>query len=101
MVEDEPVNRDLLQTMGEDLFGCRSEVAANGREALAVAAALLPSVILLDLMMPMMDGFTVARRLKANPQTAHIPIIALTALADPAGARRRTARSGSDWHGHA
>lgn len=81
VVEDEPVNRDLLQTMVEDLFGCLAEVAANGPDALALASALRPDVILLDLMMPTMDGFTVARHLKANPQTAHIPIIALTALA--------------------
>jgi DNA-binding response OmpR family regulator len=53
--------------------------AYDGEEALAKVAAEKPDLILLDIMMPMMDGIEVCRRLKKNPQTASIPIIMLTA----------------------
>ncbi|HTK34195.1 MAG TPA: PleD family two-component system response regulator [Caulobacteraceae bacterium] len=55
-------------------------VAYNGPSALEKAAADLPDIILLDVMMPEMDGFEVCRRLKANPATAHIPVVLVTAL---------------------
>ena len=57
-------------------------VAANGQEALDTATAELPDLVLLDVMMPFMDGFEVCRRLKSDPRTAGIPVIFLTALAD-------------------
>lgn len=57
--------------------------ASNGPEALEAAVNQKPDLILLDVMMPGMDGFEVCRRLKANPDTAHVPVIMVTALGDP------------------
>ncbi len=57
--------------------------ATNGPEALVAAVSGNPDLILLDVMMPGMDGFEVCRRLKADPATAHIPVIMVTALGDP------------------
>jgi two-component system cell cycle response regulator len=57
-------------------------LASNGPEALAMAARWSPDVILLDVMMPGMDGYEVCRRLKADAQTAHLPVVMVTALID-------------------
>lgn len=56
--------------------------ASNGKEALEKAAKESPDLILLDVMMPEMDGFEVCRRVKADPVTAHIPVVMVTALTD-------------------
>jgi CheY-like chemotaxis protein len=61
------------------LAGFRSVMAADGQEALQVAAALMPDLVLMDLSLPGIDGFEVTRRLKADPRTRHIPVVALTA----------------------
>src|SRR5579859_3539085 len=60
--------------------GCRVCVAADGHEALAVAARQAPDLVLLDVQMPRLDGLATVRALKARPETAHIPVILLTAL---------------------
>lgn len=83
VVEDEPDTRALLQAVVEDLLGGRGATAANGEQALALVAQAAPDVVLLDLMLPGMDGLAVATRLKGDPQTAHVPIIAVSALARP------------------
>jgi two-component system cell cycle response regulator len=57
--------------------------ASNGEQALARVAADLPDIVLLDVMMPGMDGFEVCRRIKANTKTTHIPIVMVTALDQP------------------
>jgi two-component system cell cycle response regulator len=57
--------------------------ALNGEQALARVAEEIPDIILLDVMMPGMDGFEVCRRIKANPKTAHVPIVMVTALDQP------------------
>ena len=57
--------------------------ASNGPDALAAAERDPPDAVLLDVMMPGMDGFEVCRRLKANPKVAHVPVIMITALSDP------------------
>ena len=69
--------------------------AANGQEALDLARAEPPHVILLDVMMPGIDGFEVCTRLRADVRTAFIPVIMLTALADDAN-RERAFRTGAD-----
>ncbi len=58
-------------------------LATNGQDALATAARWSPDVILLDVMMPVMGGYEVCSLLKANPATAHIPVVMVTALMDP------------------
>lgn len=81
--EDEPDNQVILQTVVESLVGVRAEVAGDGLAVLASVSRERPRMILLDLMMPGLDGFQVTRRLKANPETAGIPIVAVSAMARP------------------
>ena len=57
--------------------------AGGGREAIDLARKVQPALILLDILMPGLDGYETCRQLKTNPATSHIPIIILTALADP------------------
>ena len=79
IVDDEPFNVDYLQQELEDL-GYTTISATNGQEALDKVAAEVPDLILLDVMMPVMDGFTTCRRLKENEATQLIPIIIMTVL---------------------
>src|SRR2546425_8920603 len=78
-VDDEPFNVDYLEQELEDL-GYETVNAANGQEALQKVTAEAPDLILLDVMMPIMDGFTVCRILKGNEETRFIPIVIMTAL---------------------
>jgi DNA-binding response OmpR family regulator len=79
IVDDEPFNVDYLEQELADL-GYETIRATNGQEALEKVAAEAPDLILLDVMMPVMDGFTVCRRLKAQEETRLIPIVIMTAL---------------------
>jgi DNA-binding response OmpR family regulator len=79
IVDDEPFNVDYLQQELEDL-GYATISAANGQEAVHKAIAEAPDLILLDVMMPVMDGFTACRLLKENEATQLIPIIIMTVL---------------------
>ena len=79
IVDDERLNVDLLEQELE-LLGYETISAANGREALQQVEQESPDLILLDVMMPIMDGFTVCRLLKDNPETRLTPIIIMTAL---------------------
>src|SRR6185503_162878 len=81
--EDEPDNQIIMQTVVESLVGARAEVAGDGLAVLASVERERPRMILLDLMMPGLDGFQVTRQLKADPATASIPIVAVSALARP------------------
>ncbi|MDQ3701377.1 MAG: response regulator [Chloroflexota bacterium] len=81
IVEDEPNNQAILQTVVEDFIGARTVLADDGQQALHAVERERPDLIILDLMMPVLDGFAVAQRLKGDPATAMIPIIALTAMA--------------------
>jgi CheY-like chemotaxis protein len=81
--EDEPDNQVILQTVVESLVGVRAAVAGDGLQLLASVERERPRVILLDLMMPGLDGFQVTRQLKADPATASIPIVAVSAMARP------------------
>ncbi|HUB25836.1 MAG TPA: sigma-54 dependent transcriptional regulator [Tepidisphaeraceae bacterium] len=78
IVDDTPANLDLLAQMLEP-NGYRVLVAGSGQSALAVAAASLPDLILLDVMMPELDGYATCRALKENPATAGIPVIFISA----------------------
>ena len=81
IVDDVPDNLSVLHD-ALDESGYTVLIATSGQAALQRAVQALPDVILLDAMMPGMDGFEVARRLKATPQTAHIPIIFMTGLTE-------------------
>jgi len=81
VVDDDERNRKLLDTMLR-AEGYVTVDAANGLDALEQARKELPAVVLLDVMMPGMDGYEVARQLKADPATSSIPIVMVTALAD-------------------
>jgi DNA-binding response OmpR family regulator len=79
IVDDEPFNVDYLEQELEDL-GCITVSARNGQEALDKVMAEAPDLILLDVMMPIMDGFTLCRILKGQDETRMIPIVIMTAL---------------------
>jgi two-component system cell cycle response regulator len=81
VVDDEEQNRTLLRDPLE-ARGFEVEEAENGMQALEKIAVRPPDVILLDIMMPQMDGYEVCRRLKTDSKTAHIPILMVTALSE-------------------
>ena len=81
LVDDNPTNLQVLfQTL--EGVGCKLLIAKNGNGALAIAGKALPDLILLDIMMPDIDGYEVCRQLKADPATADIPVIFLSALGE-------------------
>ena len=81
VVDDIEANRRLLQAKLEAQYYTVIQ-AENGPQALEVASKELPDIILLDVMMPGMDGYEVCRRLKEDPATAFIPVVMVTALSD-------------------
>jgi DNA-binding response OmpR family regulator len=81
IVDDVPDNLSVLHD-ALDESGYTVLVATSGEAALQRAAQALPDIVLLDAMMPGLDGFEVAKRLKASPATAHIPIIFMTGLTE-------------------
>ncbi|MDT3686093.1 MAG: response regulator [Pseudorhodoplanes sp.] len=80
LVEDNEMNRDMLSRRllrnGFDVI-----MAVNGQEGIDLAASQTPDLILMDMSLPVLDGWDATRQLKANPATAGIPVIALTAHA--------------------
>jgi two-component system cell cycle response regulator DivK len=94
LVEDNEMNRDMLSRRLERR-GYHVVLAVDGQEALDTAVSAAPDLILLDMSLPVVDGWEVATRLKGVPSTASIPIIALTAHA-MAGDRERALQVGCD-----
>ncbi|MEX2281246.1 MAG: response regulator [Gemmatimonadota bacterium] len=80
--------RELLEAFGFDVIE-----AMNGRQAVSAALTYIPNLILMDIMMPEMDGFAAIRALREAPETRGIPIIALTAMD---GAREPALRAGAN-----
>jgi PleD family two-component response regulator len=82
IVDDEKMNRDLLVALLKPLY--RVMVAKSGEQALKAASRVMgkPDIILLDIMMPDMDGYEVCRRLKANEESMNIPVIFVTAMGE-------------------
>jgi CheY-like chemotaxis protein len=82
VVDDSPIQRKIvaaaLKASGYEVI-----VAENGREGLDMALEYAPALILMDIAMPEMDGLTAARELRRYPEMAEMPILALTAIADP------------------
>jgi len=94
VVDDLPANVKLLEArLSAEYFDVLT--AYNGRDALAICERAECDIVLLDVMMPDMDGFEVCRRIKANPTTHHIPVVMVTALDQPAD-RVRGLEAGAD-----
>jgi two-component system cell cycle response regulator len=94
VVDDVPANVRLLEArLSAEYFDVTS--AHNGAEALAICERAECDIVLLDVMMPDMDGFEVCRRLKSNPATHHIPVVMVTALDQPSD-RVRGLEAGAD-----
>jgi CheY-like chemotaxis protein len=83
IVDDEPDNRELLQIV-LNWDGFTTLTAASGEEALASMAEQPPDLVLLDLMMPGLDGCQVTARIKQNLATRHIPVMVISAMNDHA-----------------
>ena len=94
LVEDNEMNRDMLSRRltkkGHDVV-----IAVDGQQGVDMATAESPDIILLDMSLPVMDGWEAAKRLKADATTSSIPIIALTAHA-MAGDREKCIEAGAD-----
>jgi two-component system cell cycle response regulator DivK len=94
-VEDNDDNIYMLRMRFELLEGFNVLVAEDGVSGVEKAAAELPDVILMDLDLPLIDGWEATRRIKGNAATRHIPVIALTAHAMP-GSREKALAAGCD-----
>lgn len=98
LVEDEPVIRELVRSMlteGPVTVDC----AQNGAEGLRLAKSKAYDLILMDVVLPQMDGITVCRMLKADPHTAQVPLYMLTAKAKKSDVELAT-RAGADGYIH-
>lgn len=80
VVDDTPENLDLMKAILTPRYKVR--VAINGEAALKLVAAVPPDMVLLDVMMPGIDGYEVCRRLKANPASREIPVVLVTAISE-------------------
>lgn len=94
LVEDNEMNRDMLSRRLERK-GHQVLVAMDGQQGIAIAQAETPDLILMDMSLPILDGWSATRQLKASPQTQFIPIIALTAHA-MAGDQSKCFEAGCD-----
>ena len=96
MVEDTEDNRqiirDLMESVGYDLIE-----AEDGAAAVAMATEHRPDLILMDIQLPVMDGYEACRRIKADPELRHIPIIAVTSYA-LSGDETKTKAAGCDGY---
>lgn len=86
IVDDEPINIQILSSiLGDDYT---LNVATNGKKALELARNQSPDLVLLDMVMPEMDGLEVCRQLKADQATKDIPVIFVTGMSDPGNEER-------------
>ncbi|MEO1744655.1 MAG: response regulator [Cyanobacteria bacterium J06629_9] len=94
LVEDNEMNRDMLARRLRKI-GYEVEIAVNGQEGVIKATQDRPDIVLMDMSLPVMDGWEATRNLKANPDTQQIPVIALTAHA-MASDREKAMAAGCD-----
>jgi CheY-like chemotaxis protein len=94
LVEDNEMNRDMLSRRLQRK-GFSVVMAEDGRQGVTMALSETPDLILLDMSLPLLDGWEVARRIKGDPQTRSIPVIALTAHA-MSGDREKALEAGCD-----
>jgi len=96
VVDDEKFVRELIKIkLGRS--GLVVFEAANGLEAIEIAQTQKPDMILLDVMMPKMNGFEACEKLKTNPSTARIPIVMLTARGEPANHEKGISLGATDY----
>jgi CheY-like chemotaxis protein len=93
LVEDDPATSEMMETVLAMMLGVGPVLAPDGQEAIRKARELKPDLILLDIVLPELDGLEVARRLKADPATAATPVIAVSVLGDE---RRDALAAGCD-----
>ena len=94
VVDDSAPNRELIEACLADVE-CRVRLAADGPSALAAIEAAAPDLVLLDVQMPAMDGYTVCRRIKTNPALRLVPVVMITAL-DRSEDRVQALEAGAD-----
>jgi two-component system cell cycle response regulator DivK len=94
VVEDQADNRQIIRDMLAET-GYEISEAENGEEALAAIAKQRPDLILMDIQLPIMDGYTATRQIKANPTFRSIPIIAVTSYA-LSGEEKKAREAGCD-----
>lgn len=94
LVEDNEMNRDMLSRRLKRR-GYEVMIAVNGSEGVAMATSEIPDLILMDMSLPVMDGWEATKNIKASPVTKSIPIIALTAHA-MSGDREKALQAGCD-----
>jgi CheY-like chemotaxis protein len=94
LVEDNEMNRDMLSRRLERR-GYAVVLAVDGLSGVEAAGAEAPDLVLMDMSLPVLDGWEATRRLKADPATAHLPVIALTAHA-MSGDREKAIEAGCD-----
>ena len=94
VADDNPVSRELIREVLDSLDVVILE-ASHGQEALDQISTHKPDLALLDIQMPLMDGFTVVRRVRQDPRLAHVRLVALTAYAMQ-GDRQRALAAGFD-----
>jgi signal transduction histidine kinase/CheY-like chemotaxis protein len=80
IVEDERATQELMRAVVEDLLGGRARICESGEHCLQLSRERTPALVLLDLMLPGLSGWEVARRLRQDPRTSGVPIIAVSAL---------------------
>jgi len=83
VVEDELQTQELVRVVVEDMLGGVARMCDDGEQSVREAAERPPALILLDLMLPRVSGWEVARRLRQSPRTATVPIVAVSALSRP------------------
>jgi CheY-like chemotaxis protein len=96
IAEDNAVNRELLRELLE-ARGYSVDEACNGQAALQMIAQNRPDIVLLDIGMPVLDGFAVVRKIRENPRLATLPVLAVTAYAMQ-GDREKILNSGFDGY---
>lgn len=96
IAEDHPVNRELLRELLE-ARGYSVDEAENGQEVLVKLAQSKPDVLLLDLSMPVMDGYTTLKKIRENASTASLTVVAVTAYA-MRGDREKAIEAGFDGY---
>lgn len=80
VVEDEPTNQEVAEVILAS-EGFEVLLAGNGQEGIDMARRAKPDLIVMDILMPVLDGLSATRELKSDPETAHIPILVVTAKA--------------------